>query len=39
MYYFNEFEIDMQLYLFDHVILLVALYGCEKLGFEKKPNY
>ena len=25
MYYFNEFEIDMQLYLFYHVILLVAL--------------
>ena len=26
--------IDLQLYLFDHVILLVALYGCEIWSFE-----
>ena len=27
--------IILQLYLFDHVILLIALYGCEMWGFEK----
>ena len=26
--------IDLQLYLFDHVILLIALYGCKIWGFE-----
>ena len=26
--------IDLQLHLFDHVILPVALYGCEIWGFE-----
>ena len=26
--------IDLQLYLFDHVILPIALYGCEIWGFE-----
>ena len=26
--------IDLQLYLFDHVIVPVALYGCEIWGFE-----
>ena len=26
--------IDLQLYLFDNVILPVALYGCEIWGFE-----
>ena len=26
--------IDLQLYLFDHVILPVALYGCGIRGFE-----
>ena len=26
--------IDIQLYLFDHVILPIALYGCEIWGFE-----
>ena len=25
---------DLQLYLFDHVILPIALYGCEIWGFE-----
>ena len=27
-------SIDLHLYSFDHVILPVALYGCEILGFE-----
>ena len=26
--------IDLQLYLFDHVILPITLYGCEMWGFE-----
>ena len=26
--------VDLQLYLFDHVILPIALYGCEIWGFE-----
>ena len=29
-----DIPIDLQLYLFDHVILPIALYGCEILGFE-----
>ena len=29
MYFLNDFDFDLQLYLFDHVILPVALYGCE----------
>ena len=39
MYFLNEFvifdiPIDLQLCLFDHVILPFALYGCEIWGFE-----
>ena len=30
-----DIPIDLQLYLFDHVILPIALYGCEIWGFEK----
>ena len=30
----HDIPIDMQLYLFDHVILPIALYGCEIWGFE-----
>ena len=29
-----DIPIDLQLYLFDHVILPIALYGCEIWGFE-----
>ena len=29
---------DLQLYLFDHVILPIALYGCEIWGFENSHN-
>ena len=29
-----DMPIDLQLYLFDHVILPIALYGCEIWGFE-----
>ena len=29
-----DFPIDMQLYLFDHVILPIAFYGCKIWGFE-----
>ena len=29
-----DIPIDLQLYLFDHVILPIELYGCEILGFE-----
>ena len=31
----QNLNIDLQLYLFYHVILPVALYGCEIWGFEK----
>ena len=30
-----DIPIDLQLYLFDHIILPIALYGCEIWGFEK----
>ena len=30
--------IDLQLHLFDHVILSIALYGCEIWGFENSQN-
>ena len=30
-----DIPIDLQLYLYDHVILPNALYGCEIWGFEK----
>ena len=29
-----DIPIDLHLYLFDHVILPIALYGCEIWGFE-----
>ena len=29
-----DIPIDLHVYLFDHVILPIALYGCEILGFE-----
>ena len=29
-----DIPIDLQLYLFHHVILPIALYGCEIMGFE-----
>ena len=29
-----DIPIDLQLYIFDHVILPIALYGCEIWGFE-----
>ena len=29
-----DIPIDLKLYLFDHVILPIALYGCEIRGFE-----
>ena len=29
-----DIPIDFQFYLFDHVILPIALYGCEIWGFE-----
>ena len=29
-----DIPIDLQLYLFDHVSLPIALYGCEIWGFE-----
>ena len=32
-----DIPIDLQLYLFDHVILPIALYGFEILGFENSP--
>ena len=31
--------IDLQLYLFDHVIFSIALYGCEIWDFENSQNY
>ena len=34
----NIIPIDLQLYLFDHVILPIALYGCEIWGFENSQN-
>ena len=39
MYFFKRIRnlnipIDLQLYLFDHVSLPIALYGCEIWGFE-----
>ena len=39
MYFFKrirnlDIPIDLQLYLFDHVILPIAFYGCEIWGFE-----
>ena len=29
-----DIPIDLQLYLFDHVILPITLYGCDIWGFE-----
>ena len=29
-----DIPIDLELYLFDHAILPIALYGCEIWGFE-----
>ena len=31
--------IDLQLYLFDQVIIPIALYGCEIWGFENSQIY
>ena len=33
-----DIQIDLQLYLFHHVILPIALYGCEIWGFESSQN-
>ena len=33
-----DIPIDLQLYLFDHVVLPIALYGCEIWGFENSHN-
>ena len=30
--------VDLQLYLFDHVILPIAFYGCEIWGFENSQS-
>ena len=41
MYYLRipnlDIPIDLQLYLFERVVLLVALYACEIWGFENSP--
>ena len=43
MYFFNEFRnlnfpIDLQLYLNDHVILPIALYGCVLKNYKMIPS-
>ena len=34
-----DIPIDLQLYLFDQVIIPIALYGCEIWGFENSQIY
>ena len=33
-----DIPVDLQLYLFDHVILPIALFGCEIWGFENSQS-